>query len=71
MEPRDITFSSLQLLPSLWCVREQLEPSKASRDSGNGYYELTSDTVGGCALRVSDSPRGPPLTTGRQKCFVL
>lgn len=36
-EPRDITFFSLQLCLVRWCVREQLEPCKASRNSGNYY----------------------------------
>lgn len=41
--------------------REQLEPCKASRDSGNGYQLSTfGDTVGSGVLRVSQGPHDLP-----------
>lgn len=41
-------------------VREQFEPCEVSKDLGNGYYEFTSNSVRGSALRVSEGPDGPP-----------
>lgn len=48
-EPRDITFFILHLCLVWWCVREQLESCKASKNSGNNYYYLVT-LLRGCAL---------------------